>query len=174
MPRRSILEYLENFKRSDIAYVHRRGYRRYRWSYNQVAARAAQFARELEARQIGKGNHVLLWGENSAEWVTAFWGCLLRGAIIVPMDRTAAADFVRRVADQVAPRLAVCSGDLAAQLPSIPILQLETLSETVSHYANAAYPHPEVQRSDVVEIVFTSGATAEPKGVVITHGNILA
>jgi long-chain acyl-CoA synthetase len=174
MPRRSILEYLENFKRADIAYVHRRGYRTYRRSYEEIFEHAAQFARELEARQVGKGDHVLLWGENSAEWVAVFWGCLLRGAVIVPMDRTAAPDFVRRAAGQVAPKLAVCSRELAAALPSIPILQLENLVETINRHATAAYPHPEVQRSDVVEIVFTSGATADPKGVVITHGNILA
>lgn len=174
MPRRSILEYLENFKHSDTAYVHRRGYRTYRWSYREILELAAQFARELEARQIGKGDHVLLWGENSAEWVAVFWGCLLRGAIIVPMDRTAAPDFVRRVADQVTPKLAVCSSGLAAALSSIPDLQLENLSEAVSRHQRAPYAHPDTQRSDIVEIVFTSGATAEPKGVVITHGNILA
>ena len=102
MPRHSILEYLENFQRPDTAYVHRRGYRSYRWSYREVAEVAAQFARELESRQIGKGDHVLLWGENCAEWVAVFWGCILRGAVVIPMDRTAAPDFVRRVADQVA------------------------------------------------------------------------
>ena len=47
MPRHSILEYLENFQRPDAAYVHRRGYRSYRWSYREVAEVAAQFAREL-------------------------------------------------------------------------------------------------------------------------------
>jgi long-chain acyl-CoA synthetase len=172
MPRRSILEYLENFNRSDIAYMHRRGYRSYRWSYREVAEVAAQFARELEARQIGKGEYVLLWGENCAEWIAVFWGCLLRGVVVVPMDRTSAPDFVRRVAEQVTPKLAVCSGDLTSELQSVPVLQLENLRELMR--PRERYTGPEVQRSDVVEIVFTSGATAEPKGVVITHGNILA
>src|SRR6266852_1604008 len=174
MPRHSILEYLENFQRPDTAYVHRRGYRSYRWSYREVAEVAAQFARELESRQIGKGDHVLLWGENCAEWVAVFWGCILRGAVVIPMDRTAAPDFVRRVADQVAPRLAVCSAELGSVLASVPVLQLEDLRELVGSYPRSPYPPAEAQRSDIVEIVFTSGATAEPKGVVITHGNILA
>ena len=174
MPRHSILEYLENFQRPDTAYVHRCGYRSYRWSYREVAEVAAQFARELESRQIGKGDHVLLWGENCAEWVAVFWGCILRGAVVIPMDRTAAPDFVRRVADQVAPRLAVCSAELGSVLASVPVLQLEDLRELVGNYPHSSYPSPGAQRSDIVEIVFTSGATAEPKGVVITHGNILA
>ena len=124
MPRHSILEYLENFQRPDTAYVHRRGYRSYRWSYREVAEVAAQFARELESRQIGKGDHVLLWGENCAEWVAVFWGCILRGAVVIPMDRTAAADFVGRVAEQVAPRLAVCSADLGSALASVPAVRV--------------------------------------------------
>src|SRR5260370_14949602 len=174
MPRHSILEYLENFQRhgDEIAYVHQRGYRSYRWSYGEVAEVAAQFARELEAWQIGKGDHVLLWGENCAEWIAVFWGCLLRGAVVVPMDRTSAPDFVRRVAKQVTPKLAVCSGGIASELQSVPVLQLENLRELMR--PRERYTALEMQRSDVVEIVFTSGATAEPKGVVITHGNILA
>ena len=175
-PRQSILEYLENFYRhsAEIAYVHQRGYRHYRWSYGEVAEVAAQFARELEARQIGKGDQVLLWGENCAEWVAVFWGCILGGAIIVPMDRTAAPDFARRVAGQVTPKLAVCSSDLTSELRSVPVLQLENLRELVSRHPRSAYSYSGIERSDIVEIVFTSGATAEPKGVVITHGNILA
>ena len=176
MPRSSILEYLENLSRhgSDTAYVHRRGYRRYRWSYREVAEVAAQFARELEARNIGPGDHVLLWGENCAEWIAVFWGCVLRGAIVVPMDRTAAPDFARRVADQVAPRLAVCTGDLTGTVASTPALQLETIRGHLGHHLRSPYPSLNAQRGDIVEIVFTSGATAEPKGVVITHGNILS
>jgi len=176
MPRSSILEYLENFSRhgSGTAYVYRRGYRSYRWSYCQVAEVAAQFARELEARNIGPGDHVLLWGENCAEWIAVFWGCILRGAIVVPMDRTAAPDFARRVAYQVSPRLAVCSGDLADALPSTPALQLERIREQLGRHLRSPYPSSNAQRGDIVEIVFTSGATAEPKGVVITHGNILS
>ena len=56
-------------------------------------ARRIAFARELEARGIGKGDKVLIWGENCAEWVVAFFGCLLRGAIVVPIDKIAAPDF---------------------------------------------------------------------------------
>ena len=176
MPRSSILEYLEGFHShgSETAYVHRRGYRSYRSSYREIAEGAAQFARELEARNIAAGDHVLLWGDNCAEWIIAFWGCVLRGVIVVPMDRTASPDFAQRVGDQIAPKLAVCSGELASALPSIPILQMETLVAHLGRHAGAPYPGFDANRTDIVEIVFTSGATAEPKGVVITHGNILS
>src|SRR5882724_4776968 len=88
MERRSVVAYLENFLRRgrECAYVQRRGYRAVRWNYGRVAGVAFQFARELHKRGIGKGERVLLWGPNSAEWVAAFFGCALRGAVVVPID----------------------------------------------------------------------------------------
>ena len=76
MARTTILEYLDNFRRHsrEDAYVHRRGYRTQRWTYGDVASTAYRFARELESRGIGKDDKVLLWGENCAEWIAAFFG----------------------------------------------------------------------------------------------------
>src|ERR1039458_3989613 len=81
MPRQSLIEYIAESARhgSGMAYAHRSGYRTARWSYRDVAGVAAQVARELEARGIQPGDRVLLWGRNSAEWVAAFFGCILRG-----------------------------------------------------------------------------------------------
>src|SRR5919198_1371236 len=99
MERRSLIEYVENFRRHgrECAYVVHRGYRTVRWSYCQVAEVALQFARELESRGIGKGDRVLIWGQNCAEWVAAFFGCALRGTVVVPMDDAASRDFALRV-----------------------------------------------------------------------------
>src|SRR5882724_11629529 len=99
MERHSLLEYFDNFLRlgRESAYIQRRGYRTVRWTYRQVAETAFRFARELAKRGIGKGERVLLWGPNSAEWVTAFFGCALRGAIVVPNDDVSAPDFAARV-----------------------------------------------------------------------------
>jgi long-chain acyl-CoA synthetase len=176
MPRRSLLEYFDNFHDygSEAAYVHRRGYRTVRWSYREVAEAASQFARELESKRIAKGDHVLIWGENCAEWVAAFFGCVLRGAVVVPMDRIASPDFSRRVAEQVDAKLVVCSGDLRGHFAQLPTLPLEDLRAAIAGHDSTAYPDAPVDRSDVLEVVFTSGTTADPKGVVLTHGNILA
>src|SRR5438270_7301769 len=176
MPRRTILEYLNNFERfgPQVAYVQRRGYRTERWTYRQVFELSAQLARELEARGIRKGDRVLLWSENSAQWVAAFFGCALRGAVVVPMDRIATPEFAGRVAQQTQAKLALCSRELLPQLGQVPALDLEAIPQLVAGRSSAPYAAPPLERSDVVEIVFTSGSTAEPKGVVITHGNILA
>ncbi len=173
MERRSVVEYLGSFLRrgQECAYVQLRGYRTVRWSYRQVAETAFRFARELEERGIGRGERVLLWGPNSAEWVAAFFGCALRGVIAVPIDDAGAADFTQRVHQHVDGRLLVCSREHV--LPSFPVLILEDLRETLSRHAATPYDAAAIGPADVLEIVFTSGTTAEPKGVVITHGNVL-
>jgi long-chain acyl-CoA synthetase len=128
----------------------------------------------LEARGLEAGDRVLLWGEDCPEWVATFWGCLLRGAVVVPMDRIAAPEFVGRVHQDVNGKLVVGSREQARQLTGPPAIAFEQLRETVGGHSRAPYPLPPASRKDTAELVFTSGTTAAPKGVVITHGNILA
>ncbi|MFZ0284606.1 MAG: AMP-binding protein [Terriglobales bacterium] len=171
---RSLTDYLPHFlsRTGETAYVQPHGYRTERWSYQQVAGAAFGFARELEDRDIGEGDRVILWGPNSAEWVAVFWGCVLRGAIVVPLDDIAMPDFFRRVHQQVEAKLLVASRHHQHQ--AIPTLILEDLSEVLAARLSSPYPSVDLSSSDTVEIVFTSGTTAEPKGVVISHGNALA
>ena len=159
---------------NEIAYVHRRGFRTLRWTYSQLAELAFRFARELEARSIGKGDRVLLWGDNCAEWVGAFFACMLRGAVAVPMDRIAAPDFAQRVMSDVDAKLIVCSSALAIHAGGRPYLELESLREALAQRSGEPYALVGFSRDDTAQIVFTSGTTAEPRGVVLTHGNILA
>jgi long-chain acyl-CoA synthetase len=174
MERSSLLEYLPNFLRRgrETAYVQRRGYRSVRWSYRQVAETAFRFARELEVRGISGGERVLLWAPNSAEWVAVFLGCALRGVVVVPIDDIATAEFALRVHRQVSARLLVCSREHIQ--PSVSTLVLEDLPTVLARHSSSVYIAAEILREDTLEIVFTSGTTAEPKGVVITHGNVLS
>ena len=170
MSRHSVAEYLDDFLAwgDETAYVQPAGYRTERWSYRQVAETAFEFARELEARGIAQGDRVMLWGPNSAQWVAAFLGCALRGTIAVPMDDTATSDFSSRVARQVDAKLLAASSGHAG-LIEIPTLHLEDLPRSPQKPSSA-----EIGPQDTLEIVFTSGTTAEPRGVVISHGNVLA
>src|SRR5215469_4256337 len=156
------------------AFIYHRGYRTPRWTYRQTAELAFRFARELENRNIGKGDRVMLWGQNSPEWVAAFVGCMLRAAVAVPMDRISAADFMQRVANDVQAKLVVCSSALAQHVGNWPLLELDTLSEKFASLPGTPYEPVSLSRDDTVQIVFTSGTTAEPRGVVLTHGNLLA
>jgi long-chain acyl-CoA synthetase len=169
--------FLANFQvhTSERAYGQRRGYRMEWFTYGQVLEMAVQFSGELEARGIGKGERVMLWGENCAEWVAAFFGCAMRGVAVVPMDDGASADFAGRVSRQVEAKLWVCSRKHAGEAGVVPYVALEDLSRMAGESpALLSSSGAAIGSDDTLQIVFTSGTTAEPKGVVITHGNVLA
>lgn len=148
----------------DIAIVSRRGLRQQRTTYGELAVLSRRFAAELVKRGIVKGDRVLIWGENGAEWVAAFFGCVLRGVIPAPVDFSSGAAFVQRVAAEVAPRLVI-----GAQPGGIAFEEFESLL-TVEQ----AGAIKDLSGSDVLQIIFTSGTTGQPKGVVHTHRNVLA
>ncbi len=162
-------------RNEDIAVAQQRGLRVARWSYARLARTACQFARELESRGVGNGDRVLLWGENSPEWVAAFFGCMLRGAVAVPLDEQSAPDFALRVQRQVEARLLLGDDEQARRFKDqLPTLRFDDLTETVRHHSPAPYQNANIGADDLAEIIFTSGTTAEPKGVRLTHRNLLA
>jgi long-chain acyl-CoA synthetase len=166
--------FLEHFSRhaSGCAYKQKRGYRMESLTYGDILRLAQSFAEELDRRGIAKGERVMLWGENSAEWVAAFFGCTLRGVVVVPMDDGASADFAARVFRQVEAKLLVSSrqhaSDAAQLSPAMTLDDIRSLPES-RHEG-----FPKIGRGDTLQIVFTSGTTAEPRGVVISHGNVLS
>jgi long-chain acyl-CoA synthetase len=180
--------FLANFEahREERAYGQRRGYRMEWFTYGQIVEMAMAFGRDLESRGIVKGDRVMLWGENCAEWVATFFGCALSGVIVVPVDDGASADFALRVSHQVAAKLWVCSRRHADQgiAASVDILALDEVRTAIlspqrtqgqgQGRGRGWAAHSGIARDDTLQIVFTSGTTAEPKGVVITHGNVLA
>src|SRR5579859_1093939 len=192
MPRPNLLSLFADFERHarDVAVVQRRGYRRESWTYARLAKIALICEQDLKQRGVRTGDCVLLWGPNSAEWMAAFWGCLLRGAVAVPIDDGAASDFATRVARETSPKLVFASSGKPALDSAIPTLNLEDLPDTPRHshtvVATRVDPRQPLQpifqslsdgpitRSHVAQILFTSGTTAEPRGVVLTHGNFLA
>jgi len=71
-------------------------------------------------------------------------------------------------------KLLVSSPGLSLPQLNLPRLNIEQLSEAVARHSRERYQPPKLTRTDIAEIIFTSGTTAEPRGVVLTHGNILA
>ncbi|MBZ5667692.1 MAG: AMP-binding protein, partial [Acidobacteriia bacterium] len=176
--RASVLDSLDDFERwgGDCAYVFPRGYRRERWSYQRVADVAYQFAREFEARKIGQGDAVLLWSPNCAEWVAAFLGCAVCGVIAVPIDDAANPEFARRINGQVRTRMVLCPRErspIFGNVEAVATIDPADLAVTVAGRGTGRFRPVQIQPSDPLEIVFTSGTTAEPKGVVLSHANVV-
>ncbi len=178
MQRASLAALLADFRghSRETAVVQHRGYRIDRWTYGELVATAESFAGEIAERGVSKGERLLLWGENSPEWLAVFLGCALTGVVVVPLDQAATPEFARRVAAQVEPRLAVIGRDHLGAGIDAPQLVLDDLRSALAASSLSAHaPVPAaLGRDDPLEIVFTSGTTAEPRGVVISHGNFLA
>src|ERR1700692_2158348 len=117
----SLIDFVRNYAANgnEAAVRHRRGYRMETWSYARIVQEASRLARELEFRGIVKGDAVLLWGENSPEWIVVFFGCLLRGAVVVPVDHGSTVEFASRIAREVNAKLLFRSRTLPD--PGLPI-----------------------------------------------------
>lgn len=174
MVRNTLLDYFRTVAGQQGEYlVYDDGFRPRSYTYPDLARAAGNFAARLEQAGIGPGDRVLLWSENRPAWVAAFWGCVLRGVALAPIDERHSLDFLRRVEAVVQPK-AILVGD-AVEMPqdftaAAPLWRLSELDWS----SELPYTPVDAKPDDTVEILFTSGATAEPKGVVISHRNILA
>lgn len=141
-----------------MAFIEQGVYRARSRSYAATLDRARAMASWLTQQQMA-GRPVILWAAPSPDWAVAFYGCVLAGAVVVPIDAGFSAGFVERVKAKTGATLVMTAETFAAidALPAAP-----------------GFMPAAAKSTDVAEIVFTSGTTSEPRGVTITHGNLLA
>jgi long-chain acyl-CoA synthetase len=141
------------------------------WTYQDLRERADRIAHWLQTQGVSKGDRVVIWAPNSPWWVATFFGILRNGSVLVPLDARSSPDFVNRVLEQSEPRLAVAAAATARNWTySIPVFSVEELEALLPE--DGAKQLPEVGPDDLAEIVFTSGTTGTPKGVMLSHRNI--
>jgi long-chain acyl-CoA synthetase len=170
-PRNTLLDLLNDFFRLEGDFlVYDDGYRSWRRSYREAGNAARALAIRFRDAGINPADKVIIWGENRPEWVVALYACLLTGAVAVPVDYRSTFDFVERVSHITDAKVLLYGAEVAAPPHQIcwPLSELEWPSRDL------IFDPPPVRREDLCQIIFTSGATAEPKGVTITHGNLLA
>lgn len=149
------------------------GFRGWTFRYVDVTRLAAAFVARLRKQGIHKGDSVMIWSESRPGWIVALWGCLLEGAVVVPVESQSSVDLFRKMEHKVRPRL-VLVGDRVPDVSSTSQLPVWRLSELEQSTEQVHLERTSVPADNIAEIVFTSGTTAEPKGVVITHRNLAA
>jgi long-chain acyl-CoA synthetase len=162
-------------KWSDRVYlVGTRGYRSKAWTYRAVVSAVRAVSAELAGLKIGRGDRVLVFGGPCPEWVVAFFAVLERGAVVVPLDAGASPGFVNRILIKAKPSLSIGEPlPLRSGPPFIPFSRIEELG-IFGARGEPGGEEAHIDESTLAEIVFTSGTTSDPKGVMLTHGNILA
>lgn len=150
---------------------------RNQFSYGDLQRRVEQTARAILAGGGRKGDRVVLLGENSFFWVSVYLGILRAGLICVPLPGDIAASDLQYILRNTEARIIFAEGNLAALRELEPAqARLVTESDIDSSPANwqSSCSFPAIDADDLAALMFTSGSTGQPRGVMVSHGNIIA
>ena len=169
------------------------------WTWQRVAAEARTLARALSARGVGSGARVLLLAENRPEWAIADLAIMAAGGVTVPAYTTNTAETHAYLLSHSAAAAVVVSNDRLARsllpaLASAPALKLVVAMEPLREAAQLTVPVlswaealalgeqaaaqgdpvAALAPDDLACFIYTSGTGGNPKGVMLTHGNIIS
>lgn len=154
-----------------------------RYTYGELYRLAQNNAQRLAAMGVGRGDRVVLCGDNCPEWVIGYFSASCAGATVVPLDRQWRPEDIAEIAQFVEAKAAVVGDNLADSIAQalssigheIPILTFSQLTQTVNTSQPIPRPSSLVPRpDDVASIIFVTGPTVEPRGAMLTHRNFLS
>ncbi|MGH7433854.1 MAG: AMP-binding protein, partial [Candidatus Methylomirabilales bacterium] len=171
-----------------VAFQIKREGRYLRWSYGEVADQAHRLATFLRQIQISPGDRVALLAENRPEWCVAYLGIVAAGATAVPLDVQLGGQELENLLHHSESRVIVVSEaelgkvqPIIARLPSRPqVILLDEKAPTGAYtlaeilQSSPKGPLPPVPSESTASILYTSGTTGSPKGVILTHRNLVA
>jgi long-chain acyl-CoA synthetase len=143
-------------------------------TYRDLAASVPRAARVLADAGFEAGDRAIIWAVNRPEWGLAFFAVQHAGGVAVPLDVRHTPDFARKIVDQTSPKLVLASRqtEVSARALGLPIIWIEALPD-LARRADALAA-ADVAADTLAEIVFTSGTTGEPKGAMLSHGNLVS
>ena len=149
-----------------------------RTSFRDVQLRSKTMAARLAAAGVRPGDRVIVSAHNHPDWAIAFFGILRAGATAVPVDPALDAAGWASVVAESAARAVVWDDtvkarqEIAASSPSLHAMDLHAVMEHDGTLSPLPLPvDVEVRPTDVASLIFTSGTTGRPKGVMLTHAN---
>lgn len=157
-----------------IAFRMRRGEAYQEFSFRLTAELAARLSARLKELGVGKGDRVALSAENRPEWAIAFLAITAMGAVAVPLDASSPkSELLPLIEDSGA--VAIILSQQTAHLAEGTKLEKRSVSmEDYEHLPLLPVDLPAPEPDDLASIVYTSGTTGQPKGVMLTHRNIVS
>lgn len=155
------------------ALIMRMGYREVSLSYAEVYKLSKKFAVFLKKQGLKRGDKVLILAPNSPYWICSWWGSLLGGYIPVPLDKQSTANLVERIASQIDAKIIFKYLYYKQELPkSLKSHDLDFSEELLEGIDASEFAEPQIDENEIAELMYTSGTTGDPKGVMLTHKNI--
>lgn len=156
------------------AFVNRTGVRRLAVSYREFHTLVLKMANLLAKAGVARGDRVLIWGPNSSWWAVAYFGVVIRGAVAVPVDFMSDLARAQSIADLTRAKVIIESRfkpeRLTGTATSFLLEDLQFFFEGVDPIGEIAIVAPE----DTAQLIYTSGTTGNPKGVILSHKNLIA
>jgi long-chain acyl-CoA synthetase len=146
------------------------------WSYADLEKDAMRWAAWLHAQGVAAGDRCAILADNDARWIGAYLGALRLGAVAVPLDTNYKASQVRTVADNCDARVLFHTAKYAKTAAEAAPNRTRVDIYAGADARPATPPPPVAERSadDAAVMLYTSGTTSDPKGVILTHGNLAA
>jgi long-chain acyl-CoA synthetase len=149
------------------------------WTYANLEGDAARWSAWLVERGIQPGDRCAILADNDARWICAYFGVLRVGAVAVPLDTNYKAHQIKTVADNCDARLILTTEKYRALVDEAAPARIRAdiyLDADARPKARANDAPPVVDRKpdDAAVLLYTSGTTSDPKGVILSHGNLEA